>query len=555
MKRTSLIVWVACFIVLVGVVLFFLRSTETNEQVTDIKSSNWDVKYGFDSKDPLGLYYFNSLLKLHSPKSNLLNIESEKYLDSACSKHQPDLYILIGDTVTLEAAQGKKLLSEVEKSGATLFISSEKTYNWLLDLMLSDHEMPYFYASQTPLFTQTPRWQQKLESRTLNVYHLFQADTLFGTCYGFRDPKKILSPITTLHNLTTEGECRYGKGKIILSAVPWTFVNYQFLNPEGLNHAEYLISHFPKTKSIYFVSFANLQWSPYFPRENDQSAAKHSPLRLINENPPLKNAMWAALVGLLLFVVFLGKRTRPIVPMKEKSINVTRNYVTTLSSIYRSHESPDVAFALLKQNFYHTLQRWYYFDLSKMDTETQIDYLLSKSNVNRIRIEKLVHELNHYDFEVEMPFVYQTADSCHAFLSEAGIIQTQHNPLQFPFTIRRKLWITSLFFFIAIFALVIGFYLSSKSIEIGPFLMALGGITLGVALLRLNMPYIIISPNKIEFLSLIGTAQEIKLTYLAEEDLLQLKTKNKTFTKSKIDIQNQDWDELIMYLNKNKTKS
>ncbi len=554
MKRSSLIIWVACFIVLVGLVLYFLRSSGENEPVTYIKSSNWDVKYGFDSKDPLGLYYFNTVLQTHSPHCNLLNIESKRYLDSAITKHEPNVYVLIGDTITLEEAQFKSLLKEVEISGATLFLSSEKTYSWLLDLVLSDHETPYFYQRKLDIKTQSPAWQQKIETRTFNLYGLFQADTLYGKWHAFRDPKKVLNPLGTIHGLTTEGFCKYGKGKIILSAVPRALVNYQFLNPDGLAHAQYLVAHIPQAKSIYFVSFANLQWSPYFPSESNQNGDKNSPLRLINENPPLKNAMWAALFGLFLFVVFFGRRTRTVVPLQEKPINVTRNYVTTLSSIYRSHESPDVAFSLLKQNFYHTIQRSYYFDISKLDTETQIDYLLTKSNVHRSKIEKLVHELNHYDFEVEMPFVYQTADSCHAFYHEAGLLQTKQNPLQFPLTVRRNLWITSVVFFLATFTLVIGFYLSSKSNEAGPFLMAFGGLAIGLAILRLQIPYLIVSPDRIQCFSLLGTSQEVGLKYINEGDLIEIQTKTKIFTKTKIDLQPQDWDELILYLYKHKTK-
>jgi hypothetical protein len=189
-----------------------------------------------------------------------------------------------------------------------------------------------------------------------------------------------------------------------------------------------------------------------------------------------------------------------------------------------------------------------------LDTETQIDYLLTKSNVHRSKIEKLVHELNHYDFEVEMPFVYQTADSCHAFYHEAGLLQTKQNPLQFPLTIRRNLWITSVVFFLATFTLVIGFYLSSKSNEAGPFLMAFGGLALGLAILRLQMPYLIVSPDRIQCFSLLGTSQEVGLKYINEGDLIEIQTKTKIFTKTKIDLQPQDWDELILYLYKHKTK-
>ncbi len=131
MNKRAVYFAVATLFILGGVLIYFIQGQNKGGSL-GYTSSDWYAKYGFDSKDPYGLYYFNSLLQHQVTSSKIQHISNENELDSLLKKEQHTLYVLIGDTVTLKPAQFQRIIANV-KNGDGLMLFANKTYNWVYD--------------------------------------------------------------------------------------------------------------------------------------------------------------------------------------------------------------------------------------------------------------------------------------------------------------------------------------------------------------------------------------------------------------------------------------
>jgi len=75
MNKRAVYIAVATLFILGGVLIYFIQGQNKGAS-SGYKSSDWYVKYGFDSKDPYGLYYFNSLLEQQISSTKIQHISN-----------------------------------------------------------------------------------------------------------------------------------------------------------------------------------------------------------------------------------------------------------------------------------------------------------------------------------------------------------------------------------------------------------------------------------------------------------------------------------------------
>jgi len=538
MNKKILMVGLSILFISGGLLLYFIQEEDDSSPFT-FSSSDWYNRYGVDSKDPLGLYFFSAALKAAVQPKSILELNKESEFDSIIKDRKNTLFVMIGDTVTLKTSQYNTLLKKVKDDGYGLIIFSSATYHWVLDSLHVTGEISYSYDKEIHL---------NGCGKSFTLHHLFQADTVYARTYGIENSS--LPPMFQGDGLTIESIFNHGKGKVLLGLSPKTIVNYQFINPDGRNHAQQLLNRMPTYERICFLRYSNLQWQESYDWEFNSDAEEQSTLKLITDNRPLKNATIALLIGLFLLVLFSAKRRRAIIPLPDAPSNLTKNYIHTVASIYQSHESPAVAYQLVKNQFNHAIQRSLYTDLTKLSIEDQCRILKEKTTQDETTIMPMLKALSQPIEQVDMAQVYYSAGITHRFLSQTGVLKATQNPKQFPIQLHRNMTLSFIVLMAGFILFFFGFYGAAKAQAIGPGVAVMGALIFAFGLIRFRTPYLLITDaNSAFYVPLIGAKIPIELMYSAEKNDVELNTFDKRpIIIPKWDRSQKEYNDLIHFI-------
>jgi len=153
-----------------------------------------------------------------------------------------------------------------------------------------------------------------------------------------------------------------GEGALFLHSAPQCFTNYNLLKRNNYRYAEAALSHLPDEQLIW-----DAHYKP-FNRKPD------TPLRFILSRPSLRMAYYVLLVAALLFLFFNARRRQRAIPVWEKPVNTSLNYVRTVGQLYFRQRND-------RQLARKKIQHWQEFLRSRFYTETR-DY--SSAEADRI---------------------------------------------------------------------------------------------------------------------------------------------------------------------------
>lgn len=423
----------------IGFVLLLMIIAE----VTKPKALNWRDSYSASDKIPLGCYVLYNELKNYSPfeiESSEGNLyEFLKTTDTITNK----TVFMVNNYIDLDDELSDQLL-EFANNGNTVFISTGYLYSKLLDTFNLEFNSGYnkFYKEPT-LQTFTNARLKSYETLFDDVVEnsfLTSIDTTRALVLGtmeFADKElleylKNLAEDKQIFSENAEGRYNpedfdnsdefyldedyyddfdYSKNKInyikipvgkndgsfLIHTNPFAFTNYHMLKGKS-DYAAGVLAYLPKQTII---------WDNYY---KSGRRVITSPLRYILSNPPLKWAFYLVVFGLLLFVIFRGKRTQRVIPVIQPLKNATVDFTQTIGDLY--YQNGDFSNIIHKkiEFFMEFVRSHYYLDTnrlnqpfqnklaiksgnSKEDTKALIDYLVflkSKST----HTEKELIELN-----------------------------------------------------------------------------------------------------------------------------------------------------------------
>jgi hypothetical protein len=137
-------------------------------------------------------------------------------------------------------------------------------------------------------------------------------------------------------------QVNYGKGQFFLHNLPLAFTNFFVVDSLTNRHAFKALSYLPKQPVF---------WDEY-QKQGRYGENENSVFRYIVSQPALRTAYYLALVGLLLFVVFSGKRTQRVIPVVNPPRNVSLEFVQTIGNMYyKKGDHANMAGKLI-QNFW-----------------------------------------------------------------------------------------------------------------------------------------------------------------------------------------------------------
>ena len=361
---------------------------------SDKKHFQWNESYKAESDQPYGTLFVRQLLESYHPGGKFVynkNKSLHNVLDDS-DLQKETAYIFIGQSLLFDYRDTDALLAFVN-GGNDAFIST-------LDLPKDFVDAIHKYECGEDLEYDH---DDKL-SVTMNFYH----DTLLhnnGYEYTYRYRTEDLSYYwsafkpglfcDSTQSVTALGyydsgfvnfiRIPYGEGNVYLHTNPLVFTNYFMLKEDKAEYAASVFSHL-RGKNIVWDEYSKV---PFLGNNN----AFESPLYYILQQPSLKYAWWLLLVTILLYILFVTKRTQRVIPVLEVKTNTSLEYIKLISSLHFQNGN-HVDMARKKMRYFLYFVRSKYGIQGQPFSEFHIRKLAEKSKVSQAEIEVIFNQYN-----------------------------------------------------------------------------------------------------------------------------------------------------------------
>lgn len=277
------------------------------------KPINWKRNFNTQSKDPYGLYVFDKELPKLLNNQNIKKTAQSPYEfihQEPSLANQTTTFLLIENSKHHDKNSVDVLLEKV-KEGSDLVIASES----------------YF---PTELLKSLQLKKINVYKRNFHFVHpQFAKDTLsirdnYHNAFLTKNPKNH-QIIGKLDNELSFISTKYGKGTVYLSSTPILLTNYYLLNDN---------EHFSSFTEGFAAILKNKNIVWFDVNHPGYVADEQSILRVMFQHKSLRFAWYTLLFGLILYIIFYGKRKQRIVPIIEPLKNTTVEYVETIGNLY-----------------------------------------------------------------------------------------------------------------------------------------------------------------------------------------------------------------------------
>ncbi len=338
------------------------------------KPINWFPSYTAKHKIPYGSYILKEELKNLFPNTKIKTVTKAPYV-FLNEEEQNGTYFFVNDYIDFGEDEILELMQFVE-NGNDVFISTKyidiDTLNFETgQLISSNFDEKAIFKFKNKLFANR---EYTFDRRFENVV-FSKVDTLNTSVLG------ITAYVDDFNNRTEEGvnfvKYNYGDGNFYFHTFPEAFTNFNILNDENHQHAANILSYIDENKPIL--------WDAYYKTGKSRIT---SPMKYLLSSQNLKWAYYFALMGILIFIIFDGKRKQRYIPVILPLKNMTLAFTRTISSMY-FEKSENKKISDHKINFLLEFVRLrLHIPTTKID-KTFYDYVSSRSGYPIGKVEKL----------------------------------------------------------------------------------------------------------------------------------------------------------------------
>lgn len=509
-------------LIIMSLVVWLLLPDDNNGEKSQGKiysSNNWDESYGINSKEPLGLHLFKELLSAKIGVNNSIQLIND--IDSIkLVQGNPEDLVMIGVAETFSINhQDSKSLKKIVESGATLFVSSNSVNSSFSSRFLDDLVYSFDYSDKIALTT---------PDDTLQFYNVYQEDTV-GKMWMVFDGSSIDESVEILSLVSNEPNFihyKLGRGHVYIHTNPELFCNYQLLTENGFANSYYTINKINPQHHILFLaggqSYTVAETQTERSQQNqggNRNQRDDSNLRYILESKGGTMALLLSVLAIILFVIFRSKRKRPVVPYIGEQKDMTLAFAETITSIYISKKNPYGILQLMRRNFFDTIQKHFFIDLSRRGGDREVISLSEKSNVPVEKIIALLNRLEANPSDAQKDkFIHETQKYQHDFYKSAGILSEKliESIKRKEITVSRSLILSSALLILGILIILFGLNLLTQANGIGVLLWPIGGFLVLLGILRLSFPLLKVSGKEIAYYGILGRKMKFESSEIVE---------------------------------------
>ena len=421
------------FAMLVLFVLFCLL------QVNLPKKFVWSPTFSHVDKQPLGCFVFDSVLTQSLPNGYHVTKKTFFQLDQEHAKEKISVLMVVNQQ-DLKQLDVKYLCNIARRGGKVMVVASssfddgrnadtvvvdelERTFKVKIEdgiyfslrgilsgLKAHDNDMYdtiYWNNRETMYAAQSYRMFYNMVGGTLFVDSVPKvkrlAYTLSTAGYDYKhdslyvgdftrfdtivDKKERIERIDTfaIKKIPTAVSVPYGKGEVIFVSSPLLFTNYGMLEGNTFVYIFRLMS--------YLADLPVYRTEAYV-KTDAMLVAEQSPFREFIKRPPLRWALYLALLGVVLFMIFTARRRQRVIPIMSKPANRSLEFIQLIGTLYYQRKDHVDLVRKKFKLFAEELRKTAGVDISDVNTDDR-EYLLlaEKTGMNSDRLKKVIRQI------------------------------------------------------------------------------------------------------------------------------------------------------------------
>ncbi len=421
------------FAMLVLFVLFCLL------QVNLPKKFVWSPTFSHVDKQPLGCFVFDSVLTQSLPNGYHVTKKTFFQLDQEHAKEKISVLMVV-DQQNLKQLDVKYLCNIARRGGKVMVVASssfddcrnadtvvvdelERTFKVKIEdgiyfslrgilsgLKAHDNDMYdtiYWNNRETMYAAQPYRMFYNMVGGTLFVDSVPKvkrlAYTLSTAGYDYKydslyvgdftrfdtivDKKERIERIDTfaIKKVPTAVSVPYGKGEVIFVSSPLLFTNYGMLEGNTFVYIFRLMS--------YLADLPVYRTEAYV-KTDAMLVAEQSPFREFIKRPPLRWALYLALLGVVLFMIFTARRRQRVIPIMSKPANRSLEFIQLIGTLYYQRKDHVDLVRKKFKLFAEELRKTAGVDISDVNTDDREYQLLAeKTGMNSDRLKKVIRQI------------------------------------------------------------------------------------------------------------------------------------------------------------------
>lgn len=421
------------FVMLVLFVLFCLL------QVNLPKKFVWSPTFSHVDKQPLGCFVFDSVLTQSLPNGYHVTKKTFFQLDQEHAKEKISVLMVV-DQQNLKQLDVKYLCNIARRGGKVMVVASssfddgrnadtvvvdelERTFKVRIEdgtyfslrgilagLKAHDNDMYdtiYWNNRETMYAAQSYRMFYNMVGGTLFVDSVPKvkrlAYTLSTAGYDYRHDSLYVGDFTGFDTIVDEKErieridtfaikkvpvavsVPYGKGEVIFVSSPLLFTNYGMLEGNTFVYIFRLMS--------YLADLPVYRTEAYV-KTDAMLVAEQSPFREFIKRPPLRWALYLALLAVVLFMIFTARRRQRVIPIMSKPANRSLEFIQLIGTLYYQRKDHVDLVRKKFKLFAEELRKTAGVDISDVNTDDR-EYLLlaEKTGMNSDRLKKVIRQI------------------------------------------------------------------------------------------------------------------------------------------------------------------
>lgn len=421
------------FAMLVLFVLFCLL------QVNLPKKFVWSPTFSHVDKQPLGCFVFDSVLTQSLPNGYHVTKKTFFQLDQEHAKEKISVLMVVNQQ-DLKQLDVKYLCNIARRGGKVMVVASssfddgrnadtvvvdelERTFKVKIEdgmyfslrgilngLRAHDNDMYdtiYWNNRETMYAVQSYRMFYNMVGGTLFVDSVPKvkklAYTLSTAGYDYKydslyvgdftrfdtivDKKERIERIDTfaIKKVPAAVSVPYGKGEVIFVSSPLLFTNYGML--EG-NTSVYIF------RLMSYLADLPVYRTEAYVKTDAMLVAEQSPFREFIKRPPLRWALYLALLGVVLFMIFTARRRQRVIPIMSKPANRSLEFIQLIGTLYYQRKDHVDLVRKKFKLFAEELRKTAGVDISDVNTDDR-EYLLlaEKTGMNSDRLKKVIRQI------------------------------------------------------------------------------------------------------------------------------------------------------------------
>lgn len=311
---------------------------------------DWTLSFQRDDSRPYGGRILYTLLPHLFPGGPRQPVDAPPFTVLRDTLFRGVTYLFLTDTFAPDAAEAERLLAFVAR-GNTVFVGAHRFEGPFADSLR-------LRTAARPAVPAIPGLTDE-DSVAVNLVH-----PALAAPEGFYVPEALAryhftrfdTARTTLLGEDGRGAANLirmtaGMGRLVLTSSPLLYTNYALRRPDRAEYAYRVLGRLPD---------GPLWWDAHYKPIRREAA---TPLRFVLSDPALRWAYYLALGGLLLFLVFGGRRRQRVIPVIAPPKNETAAFVRTVGHLYARQADPATLAERMMRYFLEDLRTRYHVAL------------------------------------------------------------------------------------------------------------------------------------------------------------------------------------------------